>query len=361
MKIASAAVQMDASHHKQQSHEIKVSVRAIAASRAAADGVAESAPSGPTVVLSESGKALQSGETAAIQKSIDETENDPKLRLIRSLVAMLTGKEIKSLTTNAHQLDASAAVAQTTSATSVANVTIASELATTSSPTAASGPVFEYSRRESYSESEQTDFSAAGVINTADGKQIAFSLSLSMSRSYQQESSTTLTIGDTRRLQDPLVLNFDGEAAQLTDQRFAFDLDADGDKESINFVAGGSGFLAFDRNGDGKINDGSELFGAASGNGFGELAALDDDHNGWIDENDAAFTKLQVWTKDSNGNDQLATLKEANVGAIGLGHVATAFDLKNADNDLQGRIRSSGVFLQEDGKVGTVQQIDLTI
>ena len=359
MKIASAAVQMDASHNKKQSHEIKVSVRAIAVNRVAA----EQAPSlpGATVILSESGKALQSGETAAIQKSIDETENDPKLRLIRSLVSMLTGKEIKSLTASAQKLDASVAVAQTSSVASAANVTIASEVAT--SPTAASSgaTVVEYSRRESYSESEQTNFSAAGVINTADGKQIGFSLSLSMSRSYHEESSTTITIGNTRQLQDPLVLNFDGEAAQLTDQRFAFDLDADGDNESINFVAGGSGFLALDRNGDGRINDGSELFGAKSGNGFGELAALDDDHNGWIDENDAAFTQLQVWTKDSNGNDQLSTLKEANVGAIGLDHVATSFDIKDANNDLQGRIRSSGVFLQEDGKVGTVQQIDLTI
>lgn len=353
MKIASAAVQMDASHNKQQSHEVKTSVRSVAVNRVAAEQ--DSSLAGATVMLSESGKALQSGETAAIQKSIDDSENDPKLRLIRSLVAMLTGKEIKSLTASAQKLDASALVVQTSSAANAANV------ATTQATSSSGAAAIEYSRRESYSESEQTNFSAAGVINTADGKQISFSLSLSMSRSYHQESSTTITIGGARQLQDPLVLNFDGEAAQLTDQRFAFDLDADGDKESINFVAGGSGFLALDRNGDGQINDGSELFGAKSGNGFGELASLDDDHNGWIDENDAAFTQLKVWTKDSNGNDRLSTLKEANVGAIGLSRVATSFDVKDANNDLQGRIRSSGVFLQEDGKVGTVQQIDLTI
>ena len=354
MRIASAAVQMDASHTKQQSHEIKVAVRSVAVNRAATGSESGESQAGPSVVLSESGKALQSGEAAAIQQSIDDSENDPKLRLIRSLVAMLTGKEIKSLTASAHKLEASALVVQTPS-TANAQTTPAQS----ASPSSAT--VVEYSRRESYSESEQTSFSAAGVINTADGKQIAFSLSLSMSRSYYEESSTTVTIGDTRQLQDPLVLNFDGEAAQLTDQRFAFDLDSDGDKESINFVAGGSGFLALDRNGDGQINDGSELFGATSGNGFGELAALDDDHNGWIDENDAAFTQLQVWTKDGNGNDQLSSLKDANVGAIGLDHVATSFDLKDANNDLQGRIRSSGVFLQEDGQVGSVQQIDLTI
>ena len=360
MRIASAAVQMDASHTKQQSHEIKVAVRSLTVNRAAAGGESGASQAGPTVVLSESGKALQSGETAAIQKSIDETENDPKLRLIRSLVAMLTGKEIKSLTASAQKLEASAVAVQTAS-TASAPTTANAQATPAQSASPSSATVVEYSRRESYSESEQSSFSAAGVINTADGKQIAFSLSLSMSRSYYEESSTTVTIGDTRQLQDPLVLNFDGEAAQLTDQRFAFDLDADGDKESINFVAGGSGFLALDRNGDGQINDGSELFGAKSGNGFGELAALDDDHNGWIDENDAAFTQLQVWTKDSNGNDELSTLKEANVGAIGLSHVATSFDIKDANNDLQGRIRSSGVFLQEDGQVGSVQQIDLTI
>ena len=182
-----------------------------------------------------------------------------------------------------------------------------------------------------------------------------------MSRSYYEESSTTVTIGDTRQLQDPLVLNFDGEAAQLTDQRFAFDLDSDGDKESINFVAGGSGFLALDKNGDGKVNDGSELFGAQSGNGFAELSGYDSDRNGWIDENDAAYTQLRVWTKDSAGNDQLSTLKQANVGAINLSSVATPFDLKDSSNALLGQIRSSSVYLTDDGKAGTVQQVDLTV
>ena len=119
------------------------------------------------------------------------------------------------------------------------------------------------------------------------------------------------------------------------------DLDADGDKENINFATGGSGFLALDRNGDGKINDGSELFGATSGDGFADLATLDSDHNGWIDENDAAYTQLRVWTKDSAGNDQLSTLKQANVGAINLSSVATPFDLKDSSNALLGQIRAA--------------------
>ena len=146
----------------------------------------------------------------------------------------------------------------------------------------------------------------------------------------------------------------------MTGQRFAFDLNADGQTEQINFVAPGSGFLVFDRNQDGKVNNGSELFGPTTNNGFQELAALDDDRNGWIDESDAAFDRLQVWTRDGAGTDRLQSLGEAGVGAIGLGNIATPFDIKNNANQLLGQIRSSGIVLQESGAAGTIQQIDLT-
>jgi hypothetical protein len=221
----------------------------------------------------------------------------------------------------------------------------------------------EYDYHESYTEAEQTSFSASGVVQTADGKTIGFNLSLSMARSYHMESDVSIRLGDAaRKTTDPLVINFSGNAAQLTDQRFSFDLDADGTaSEQINFLAGGSGFLSFDRNGDGVINDGSELFGALTGDGFAELAALDSDNNGWIDENDAAYAQLSVWTKDSAGNDILRSLKEAGIGAISLAHVNTPFAIKNWNNDLLGQIQASGVYLHENGDVGSIQQVDLTV
>ena len=166
--------------------------------------------------------------------------------------------------------------------------------------------------------------------------------------------------GDAVRTTDPLVLNFAGTAAQLTDQRFAFDLDADGSAEQINFAGPGSGFLVFDRNANGKVDNGRELFGPTSGDGFQELAALDGDGNGWIDENDAAYGQLQVWSRDAAGNEGLQSLAEAGVGAIALARIATPFSVKTEANELLGQIRSSGIFLQEDGTAGTIQQIDLT-
>jgi hypothetical protein len=147
----------------------------------------------------------------------------------------------------------------------------------------------------------------------------------------------------------------------LGDRQFSIDLNADGTAESAHFVAAGSGFLVFDRNADGRINDGREMFGPSSGDGFEELSRLDDDGNGWIDESDQSYARLRVWTKSAAGADQLLTLAETGVGAISLGRIATPFDLKDADNASRGEIRSSGIYLREDGSAGTIQQIDLAV
>ena len=359
MKIASAALQLESSHAKQQHHELSETLRMwIGDRRPSFSGEGQPSavpqqpvPQVPLVQLSDAGKTAQSSAADAIQKSLDEVENDPKLRLIKAMVAMLTGKEVKIF--NASELQNSNPASGVQAPAQAAD-------AQPAAPTQA-GYGIEYDRHESYSESEQTSFKASGVVRTADGKEISFSVALTMSRSYHEESSLSIREGDARKKQDPLVLNFSGNAAQLTSQRFKFDLNTDGTAEDINFVGGGSGFLALDRNGDGKINNGSELFGTRSGDGFAELAPLDTDHNGWIDESDAAYDQLSVWTKDNGGKDQLATLRQANVGALSLAHVGTPFDLKDNGNTLQGQIRSTGIFLQENGKTGTMQQIDLTV
>jgi len=351
MKIASAALQLDSGHSKQQRYEVRDTLRrwdGSGSDRSAGESVTQAAAA-PSVQLSDRGKATQA---KAIADSIDAIENSPMLRLIRAMVAMMTGKEVNVFDARTMQLDSSAPATPPPAQPPQAQALAVPQPA---------GAGVEYTHHESYSESEQTSFAATGVVRTSDGQEINFSLSLSMARSYHEESTTSITIGNTRKTQDPLVLNFDGVAAQLTSQRFKFDLNSDGHSENINFVAGGSGFLALDRNGDGQINNGAELFGATSGNGFAELAALDDDHNGWIDENDAEYAQLRVWTKDASGHDQLSTLKQANVGALSLASVATPFDLKDSTNALQGQIRASGIFLQEDGQAGTLQQIDLAV
>ncbi len=218
----------------------------------------------------------------------------------------------------------------------------------------------EYDYSSYHFESEKSTFSAQGVINTADGKTIDFSVELSMSREYMERQHISIREGDAV-VKDPLVINYSGNAAELTETKFAFDLDADGNKEQISFVSPGSGFLAADFNGDNKVNDGSELFGPQSGDGFAELAKHDDDGNGWIDEGDTIYNKLRIWSKDNEGNDQLLALGKAGIGAIYLGNLNTEFSLKGSENQLLGEVVSSSIYLSEDGQAGTVQQINLVV
>jgi hypothetical protein len=355
MKITSSALHLESSHVKKQEHEVNESLRMwVGNHRPNFEGVGQvpvtpQSPA-PQVQLSNAGISAQSSETEAIQTSLDAVENDPMLRLIKAMVAMLTGHDVNVFDSTTLKNSPTPVTTQASNAQPVEQA-LAPQNA---------GYGVEYDRHESYTESEQTSFQASGVVKTANGQEISFSVSISMARSYHEESNASIRTGDARKKQDPLILNFTGASAQLTSQRFKFDLNSDGKMEEINFMAQGSGFLVLDKNGDGKINNGSELFGTRSGDGFAELAKLDIDHNGWIDENDSTYNQLQVWSKDAAGNDQLASLRQANVGALSLAKIETPFDIKNSSNVLQGQIRSTGIFLHENGKTGTMQQIDLT-
>lgn len=211
-----------------------------------------------------------------------------------------------------------------------------------------------------YAETETTCFQTTGTAITADGRELSFHISLEMSRSFTQMASESIDFGQPR-LCDPLVINLNTNVASVSDQKFFFDIDADSTEEEISMLGADSGYLALDNNEDGVINDGSELFGTQSGNGFKDLLAYDKDGNGWIDEADSIFDKLKIWSMDEHGNTTLIDLLEAGVGAIYLGYENTEFSLKNAENETNAVIQKTGLFLFEDGTSGTVQQMDLAV
>ena len=216
-----------------------------------------------------------------------------------------------------------------------------------------------FSREGYYEETENVYYKSQGKVTTADGKVINFNLELGMSRSFREYYKEEYNIAELQRVCDPLVINFDGNVANLRDQSFFFDIDADGKKDEIHELASGSGYLTLDKNNDGMINDGSDLFGPQSGDGFGDLAQYDEDGNGWIDENDSVWNKLKIWCRDEKGENVLYTLADKGVGAICLQKAATNFALKRNDNSDKGYIRSTGIFLYENGNVGSVQHLDL--
>lgn len=207
-------------------------------------------------------------------------------------------------------------------------------------------------------EQETLDFSSSGCVTTEDGRTIEFDVNLHMSRSFEQYYRREGL--EIPQMCDPLVLNFDGDASALSDVKFEFDLDCDGEKEMISRLCDGQGCLALDKNNDGIVNDGSELFGTKSGDGFADLEKYDEDGNGWIDENDSVFDKLKIWVMDEEGNETLLSLREKGVGAIFLGNSKNDFSLRSVETgNLNGIIRSMGMFLYEDGNVGMMSQLDI--
>lgn len=217
---------------------------------------------------------------------------------------------------------------------------------------------FQYSSQYYYEETENTAFSTQGTVRCADGREINFNLNVEMSCSFQEYYEENVTIAQVN-LCDPLVINLEGNIAELSDQTFFFDIDADGVEDEISRLNAASGFLALDKDENGVINDGSELFGAKSGNGFEDLAAFDEDGNGFIDEGDSIWNKLKIWIMDENGEQQLYSLAEKGVGAICLMNAGTDFTLTGEANETNGVIRKTGFFLFENGNAGTVQHVDL--
>lgn len=167
----------------------------------------------------------------------------------------------------------------------------------------------------------------------------------------QERFSVSWNVQDQPQRADPLVLDLGGEGVTTTgvDRGVAFDITGDGRKEQVSFVSGNSWFLALDRNGNGLIDDGRELFGDQHGaaNGFDELARFDSNGDGIIDALDPVFDRLRLFRLDSDGAQQLKSLQSAGVSAIHLAYENTAKALNQDD-----LIAQVGRFERTDGSTG---------
>lgn len=138
----------------------------------------------------------------------------------------------------------------------------------------------------------------------------------------QRGLELSVNTGQAPQQVDPLVLDLAGNGFSTSglSRPVRFDLDADGRIDSISAPTGDDALLALDRNGNGRIDDGRELFGDQHGaaNGFAELARFDDNGDGRIDAADAVFDKLRLLRFDGAGRQQLQPLSAAGVSAIDL-------------------------------------------
>ena len=159
---------------------------------------------------------------------------------------------------------------------------------------------------------------------------------------------------------DPLVFDLDGDGittVSLEESNAFFDLDNNGFAEKTSWVGAKEGLLAYDKNGDGIINGGNELFGdrtlmkdskTLASSGFTALAEYDNNKDGKIDSNDAIYTLLRIW-QDSDGDGiasagELKQLVDLGIVSIGLSYNNTG--VTDGANNIQVR---TGTFTLADG------------
>ena len=216
---------------------------------------------------------------------------------------------------------------------------------------------------EEYHQKQTVDFNTSVNINTNKGS-FNFDLSLSYSKELYERYSSSIILAKIKT-KDPLIINYNENVnpfENLSKLKFKFDLDQDHKDDLIPKLKYGAGYLALDKNNNGKIDNGSELFGTKSNNGFRDLKEYDLDNNNWIDENDEVFNKLRVWQIDDAGNDKLVSLIDLNIGAIYLGDVASGYRYQDDIQNVDALQKSNGIFVKEDGSgIGMVNSIDIVV
>lgn len=193
---------------------------------------------------------------------------------------------------------------------------------------------------------------SAQSANSGTGTQ-ATSVQLEFKFEFSASVSTTQA---TVQQGDPIVFDLDNDGIELSgyQQGARFDLLGNGSAQKTAFVNGGDAFLALDRNKDGIINSGQELFGEQHGakNGFEELRKFDLNGDGVINRNDAIYNDLLLFKDNGNGiteNGELISLADAGIAEIQLGY-------KNVDERAAGgnRIAQVASYIRNDGRQGKV-------
>ncbi|THF65559.1 hypothetical protein E6C76_08240 [Pseudothauera nasutitermitis] len=164
----------------------------------------------------------------------------------------------------------------------------------------------------------------------------------------------------------PIILDLDGDGVTTVSKTSGihFDHDSNGFAELSGWVGAGDGLLVWDRNGNGVIDDGAELFGnntllstgQKAANGFAALRDLDGNGDGVFDAYDVLWSELRVW-RDQNQDgvsqaDELLTLDELGIASIYLGYTNSTYI------DAQGNAHKQvGSFTWADGSTGTATDV----
>lgn len=164
----------------------------------------------------------------------------------------------------------------------------------------------------------------------------------------------------------PLVLDLDADGVETIaiENGVYFDHDGNGFAQQTGWVGRDDGLLVMDRNGNGLIDSGRELFGnqtvfsidgSLENNGFSALGRLDSNRNGMIDGLDSSFSSLQVWI-DVDGNGKTSAGELHGLAELGIESISLAY--ASGEMDAQGNMHSQiGSYNRADGSVGKIHDV----
>jgi len=155
---------------------------------------------------------------------------------------------------------------------------------------------------------------------------------------------------------DPLVLDLTGRGLATTSldgSSVHFDLNNNFFAERTGWIGAGAGLLVLDKNGNGKVDDASEMFGTFTGSGLADLAQYDVNHDGVIDANDAVYASLQVW-QDLNGDGVSQGGELSSLADLGIASIALSGQAVNATTPQGTEIRTYSTFTRTDGTTSGV-------
>jgi hypothetical protein len=163
---------------------------------------------------------------------------------------------------------------------------------------------------------------STGAKNTGSGQSIRLGVQLEFKFAFSVEGEA----GEVQQ-SDPIALDLNDNGIDLTSYTNGarFDIVGNGRIATTAFVTGGDAFLAMDRNGNGIVDSGRELFGDQNGaaNGYAELAKLDANHDWRINRLDPDFSKLLLFKDNGNGKTEpgeLVSLIDAGIVELDLSY-----------------------------------------
>jgi len=201
---------------------------------------------------------------------------------------------------------------------------------------------------------QELNYNMQGEFNI-NGKNVLLDYSFHLASNKIQYNSYET---DVAALKDPLLVQFGQQGLGDISGQVDFDINQDNKTDKLPTFSGDIGYLVYDKNSNNRADNGSELFGPTTGNGFSELAQLDDNNNGFLDKEDSAYQQLYLWQPEKN---TWLSLAEAEIEAISTVAIATPYTFYNENDEVQAQLRYSSFAISESGRGFGVHHVDVKV